>query len=695
MFQKVRHTSEVDRIINLPRRRIEDMPVDLIGQLTELLKTPNGKQTLRKLQALALHDMYIAGGAFCAVEVGGGKTLTSLLAAYVLEAQRPVLFQPAGLLRKTEGERKEYAEHWLVPNHIRLHSYEMLGRVQSAGFLDEYKPDLLIFDEVHKLKNKRAAVTRRVVRYMREHPKTKVVALSGTIMRKSLLDFGHILRWCLKDNAPIPETENELEEWAAAIDEKVDELSRYEPGALLKLTPGGNTVEDARRGFRARLTETPGVVATVGEGERVDCSIYISHKKYNASPITDQHFSKLRSEWATPDGWTISQAVEVWKYAKELALGFHYVRVEKSKYQEWLKDLRQRLKKEHIECGNESGEQRTQKEARKPLLSTIRETKSVLEHCVESDMSKSTASARLSTLSSLHIRETNAQSVNKSPRRKDYTSTTTTELGGFVDFCAVPVTERSDYSLTMSISYREQFPTFLETNRPPREWLQARSEWAAFVREVLSRSRTLDSELQVAQACDAGKLDNSKLETWRAIKDTFKDTTVAVWHDDSALRACVEWMRKPGLVWVEHQFFGQCLAEVSGCKYYGAKGLTDKGEFINNADPKVSAIASIDANREGRNLQDKWSRMLVTSPMEGADVWQQTLGRLHRPGQMADEVEVDVLLGCKEHANAWNRALASAIAIRDTTGADSKLLLADVDWPTDEEIAGFSGARWR
>jgi hypothetical protein len=76
-------------------------------------------------------------------------------------------------------------------------------------------------------------------------------------------------------------------------------------------------------------------------------------------------------------------------------------------------------------------------------------------------------------------------------------------------------------------------------------------------------------------------------------------------------------------------------------------------------------------------------------------VWQQMLGRTHRPGQIADEVEVDVLLGCKEHANAWRRALSAAEAIRDTTGADSKLLLADVDWPSEDEIAGYAGARWR
>ena len=566
--QAVRHTIELDRILSLPRRRMEDVPLDLAARLTELLKTPDGTQSLRFIQALALSELYTQGGLFGPIAVGNGKSLITLLAPYILDAERPLLVLPAGLLRKTEVERKRYEQDWRIPKNIRLHSYELLGRVQGANFLWEYKPDLLIFDEVHKVKRKSAAVTRRVLRYMREFPETKVVALSGTIMRKSLLDFGHILKWCLKGNAPIPETQNELDEWAMALDEKVDALNRYEPGALLKLATGAGagagadagdgTVEDARRGFRSRLVETPGVVATIGDGERVDCSLYINAIKYNVEPQTERHFAKLRGEMCTPDGWELSEAVDVWRHSKELALGLFY---------RW-------------------------------------------------------------------------------------------------------------------------------EPRPPEDWRRARREWHSFVREVLSRSRTLDSELQVVQACDAGKLDNQYLERWRAIKDTFTPNTVAVWCDDSALNECIQWMKTPGLVWTEHDLFARRLAQVSGVKYYGAKGLTNKGEFIDNADPNESAIASIDANREGRNLQNKWSRMLVTSPMEGADVWQQTLGRLHRPGQQADEVVVDVLLGCKEHCNAWRRALASAEAVRDTTGAESKLLLADVNWPSDDEIAGYAGARW-
>lgn len=538
----------------------------IADRLTNLLKTPNGKQKLRPVQAAALYELGTYGGLFGPIPVGHGKTLISLLAAYVLGAQRPLIVLPAALIKRTNkkgGEKERYAQHWRIPNNIQFISYEMLGRVQAATFLEELNPDFLIFDEVHRLKNKHAAVTRRLLRFMKAHPNTKVMALSGTVMKKSLLDFGHILRWCLKHNAPIPTTDTELEDWAQALDEKVEEYERADLGALKTLSNGVDDIDAVRRGFRDRLISTPGVIAvTGGEDDLVSSSLRITALKYDVAPITEQHFEKLRADWLTPDDWQLKMAVDVWRHSRELALGMHYI---------W------------------------------------------------------------------------------SPR-------------------------------------------------PPDEWRNARRDWGAFVRETLSRSRTLDSELQVVQACDAGRLPNETLEAWRAIRDAepkFIPNVVAVWHDDSAIKVCLEWMKQPGIVWTEHDLFARRLAEVSGCKYFGAKGLSDDGEAVEDTDHSKAIILSIDANKEGRNLQEKWSRNLITAPPEGADIWQQMLGRTHRPGQLADEVEVDVLLGCKEHANAWRRAIAAAESIRDTTGADSKLLFADVIWPSDDEIAGYAGARWR
>lgn len=566
-------SSELARVLALPRRSLDDRQLDdLASKLTELLKTGSGTMRLRRVQALALHDAGICGGAFCPIGVGEGKTLITLLVSYILDAVKPLLLLPAGLIEKTNRDRERLAPHWLIPNNVRLFSYEALGRKQYAGELETYAPDLIIGDEIQRLKNPDAAVTRRVTRYMDAHPDTKFVALSGTIMDRSLLEFGHILRWCLKDNAPIPKNENDLAEWALALDEKVDEFRRMDPGALLELAgdadPDANEITRARRGFQRRLVETPGVVATTGGADSAaHCSIYVRDIQYKMEPITDAHLERLRAEMKTPDeDWDVTP-VDVWRHARELVLGYHQI---------W-------------------------------------------------------------------------------------------------------------------------------DPRPPKEWRDARRAWFSFVRGVLARTDTWDSPDHVADAVDAGFLPGGVdvLAAWRYQHDEsgFVPNPVPVWHDDSALKVVAEWMARrgrPGIVWTTHVPFAERLSQMTGAPYFGP-GAVDVATgtlFIEDA-PTGPIIASIDANREGLNLQFKWSRNLIVSLEESPGRLQQTVARTHRTGQEADEVEVDILLGGLEIANAWRKLYAGAQAVRDTTGAEQKVLLADIQWPSEDEIASWTGPRWR
>lgn len=561
---EVERTSCFERILALPRRA-PICPPGLDQQLTELLKTPQGTMQLRALQALALHDIGVCGGGFLLLDLGEGKTLISLEAAYVLDAKRPLLFLPAHLIQKTAREARELAQHWMIPTNIRLMSYQMLGLVQSARDLEVYAPDVIIADEVHRLKNRDAAVTRRVERYMEAHPETKFVAMTGTSMRRSLRDFAHILRWALRDKAPIPLRDSEVDEWARALDDRLEnEFQRVQPGALLEMADPKDIANDgelvaARRGFRARLRETPGVVASAPSGTAVDADLVIRPIRYEVSSTIQGYFKTLRDEKIAPTGEELWEAAEVWRHAREMALGF---------CQRW-------------------------------------------------------------------------------------------------------------------------------DPPAPEDWKAARKAWFQFVRGVLQRSRTWDSPDHVAQACDAGKLPSDKLEAWRRIKDSFVPNPVPVWHDDTALKVCAKWMKKPGLVWVDHIPFGERLSKMTGATYYGAKGLAPDGEFIDDADPNKAIIVSVDANAEGRNLQ-KWNRNLLTTMLEGADKVHQLLGRTHRPGQLSDTVTVDVLLGCAEHARAWFKACNSAVAIRDTAGLQNKLLIADVDeWPDADEVSGWDGPQWQ
>lgn len=579
----VESTPEIARIAALPRRTwTDEAAAELAVMLTRELKTPGGTMSLRSVQAVALYEAMECGGLFGPIRVGGGKTLITLLLPLVLEAKRPVLLLPATLVEKTWHDRKILAEHWRLPTNLQIISYELLGLVQSAQKLEYIRPDWIITDEAFFLKNLRAGRTRRVARYMDKYPETGFVALAGTIMKGSIKDFAHLLRWSLKRGAPIPTTDDETAAWADAIDEKVNPLARRQPEALLALagpndrgrklatlldTLERDDVVQARRAFQSRLLETRGVVAS-SRTDDVACSLRVSALEYQPSQITEQHIGSMRHgvkdahgkyvvrPWTTPDGWAFGNPIEFRMYLRQLALGFHGV---------W-------------------------------------------------------------------------------------------------------------------------------DPRPPQEWIEARRDWAGFVRETLEESQSLDTELQVANAVDEGRLSTITLERWRAVRDTFTIQPKDVWHDDAALEACKSWMeRERGIVWCEHRFFARKLAAMTGATYYGANGLSEGGDSITVVKPGRAIIASVQANSAGRNLQ-MFSTNLVTSCPPSGQTVEQLIGRTHRFGQEADEVTVDVLLGCREHHDAFQRAFDSARAAADTLGHDQKLLLADVVMP---DIFKRVGALWQ
>ena len=547
-------TPEVRRIDSLPRRVWTESEGQRLAELmTKELKTPQGTMKLRPVQAIALYEAMETGGLFGPIRVGGGKTVLSMLLAKVLEARWPILLLPAALIEKTEHDRRILAEHWKLPTDLEFVSYEILGRVKAADYFKYRSPELIIADESHRLKNKRAGVTRRVLRYMREHPDTKFAAMSGTVMKGSINDFAHILRWCLKDSAPVPQDDEEVMTWAEALDEKINPLARRTPGALMTFVgKTDGSLEEGRQAFQYRLLNTKGVVASQ-RSDGVTCSLRVSALEYKPAPVTEQHFSHVRTTWSTPDGWDFKEAIELRRYLRELALGFHSI---------W-------------------------------------------------------------------------------------------------------------------------------DPRPPPEWLAARKAWSVFVRGVLSNSRSLDTPLQVANVVDAGRLeDDGAHAAWRAIEKTFTIQPKPVWHDDSALQAAATWMeREKGIVWTEHVFFAKKLAQMTGAAYYGADGLDESGSSITYVKPGRGIIASIQANGTGRNLQMFSSNLFASCP-SGPSQMEQTIGRTHRDGQEADEVIVDILLGCAEHAEAFSRALAGARAAADTLGHDQKLLLADLCFPSTDQRRG-------
>lgn len=326
--QGVGHTPELDRIILIPRRRLltPDEEAERIDLLTNHLRTPGGTMRLRPVQAQALFEAHDYQGLFGPIRVSGGKTLISLLAPIVLEAQRPMLIVPAALIEKTRTEARKLAQHWKLPTFLHIVSYQALGRVSGADTLEKLNPDLIVCDEAHKLKNKRAAVTKRVARFLHNRPDVKFIALTGTISKRSLHDFAHLLAWTLKLRTPLPRHYHELEAWTLAIDERPNAIvPPLHPGAILKLATEEDTGEPtqrARTAVRRRINDTPGVVTASGEGCNV--SLRVQGHVVPTTESTAKAFDTLRGKWETPDGWPLSDGFAIWRHARELALGFFY-----------------------------------------------------------------------------------------------------------------------------------------------------------------------------------------------------------------------------------------------------------------------------------------------------------------------------------------------------------------------------------
>jgi len=320
-------TDEFDRILALPRRPAEypdDEAKALVSAMTLMLRTHVGTMTLRPIQAIALFEIGQCMGGFLPIRVSGGKTIVSLLSPTILGARRPLLLVPAALVEATRRRWRELAYHWQIYPMIEIRSYQWLSRVAAADFLESMQPDAIVLDECHKAKDLGRSVARRLRRYLESSKdRVSVVAMTGTVTKRSVRDYAHIVGWSLGAAAsPLPNGWNELDSWSYALDPPSRaEIERGEDerpvGALCDL-PG----DGARDGYRRRLTETFGVVST--KETAIDIPILIDRFRPPVPHAIRLAVEQMRETWATPDDMVFTDAPALWRHCRELALGFYY-----------------------------------------------------------------------------------------------------------------------------------------------------------------------------------------------------------------------------------------------------------------------------------------------------------------------------------------------------------------------------------
>lgn len=308
---------EVRRICALPaERHMEPGEVEEVSRQELTEKAWKSGMRLWRQQAEADMAFQSVGGIFAPLRVAGGKSIISYLAAkHAIQrtgVERVMLLVPSDLISKSIRRDVPFMRETIdfrpqvhavggLPPARRLHlcrskwrgvylyPYSLLREEQADEEIGLIDPDVVVADECHALRGiKTAASTKRFMRMMADRPKNrrrKFAGLSGTMAKRSLKDYAHLVLLALPDNCPAPRDPAEVEVWASALDEvgrvweeddSLDSMRTLEPmrawaedhfkkGFFSVEEVGGPLTADAegyRRAFRLRRNSAQGVVAS-------------------------------------------------------------------------------------------------------------------------------------------------------------------------------------------------------------------------------------------------------------------------------------------------------------------------------------------------------------------------------------------------------------------------------------------------
>ena len=210
---------------------------------------------------------------------------------------------------------------------------------------------------------------------------------------------------------------------------------------------------------------------------------------------------------------------------------------------------------------------------------------------------------------------------------------------------------------------------------PDWDWLDARGEWHRQVRRILKRSlEGKDSPLLVARWAQSDDCHDRALvrawNEWDAQRGKKPPPVRTVWIDKYIVDAAMRFVASrelPTIIWCQHRALLEEFEE-RGLPTYGA------GMEI-PAVPAHNCAMSITAHGTGKNLQ-RWSENLLTSFLPNGSALEQLIGRTHRLGQDADEVNVWYF---DQHDSVWldiKKAKEVARYINETQGNRMKILSA-------------------
>ena len=234
--------------------------------------------------------------------------------------------------------------------------------------------------------------------------------------------------------------------------------------------------------------------------------------------------------------------------------------------------------------------------------------------------------------------------------------------------------------------YRWVWPRDLDSDAKEL-WLATRKAYRSALRDFLKHcsAEGLDSPFLVERAIERGDITSRSesaallLETFppwkterermRAILDRPEPRTEWIWVSRAVAQEAARYTvdHGPLITWVDTTAVGQEIASLAGVPWYGQG--EEASEDILREKGDRSIVASIKAHGTGRNLQCFHRALVVAAPTSGT-IWEQMLGRLHRPGQTED-----VLFEFYDNfAGEFQGALRNAKYQELITGNEQKLL---------------------
>lgn len=339
--------TELQRVLELPRSvlTVDNCPSDIVDYWTSITRRPGSDWRLRPAQALALHNLYWTQGLVGAINVGGGKSLISLLAHWAMPHLHPsqiMLLLPAANRVTIVKEAEKFVEHFAINTQIRIVSYEELSQpTKGPTLLFDYAPKLIICDEAHKLSAPDSARTVRALRYAESAPDCRWGVMSGTLFRKTLRSCAHLIELALRDGSPLPRSWTELENLSACCDvqqngppaaqpwqwQRAEALVRsFHPDAAtlprLMDMPVRQRQEVCRIALYERTRTAPGVVQTGMDDLGV--ALYLQPLTPRCPEDILQMMAEVEETWMLPNGQELETPLDMHRVKMQMSQGFYY-----------------------------------------------------------------------------------------------------------------------------------------------------------------------------------------------------------------------------------------------------------------------------------------------------------------------------------------------------------------------------------